>query len=62
MWWSRYFTSIADAENDLNTITNPENFENTSNPQTVFVKVTNTDFNCPCYFTYRANRKCTASI
>lgn len=42
-----YFTSIADAENDLNTITNPENFENTSNPQTVFVKVTNTDFNCP---------------
>ena len=42
-----YFTSITDAENDTAIIPDPENFENTSNPQTVYVKVTNTDFNCP---------------
>ncbi|MFD1063435.1 choice-of-anchor L domain-containing protein [Winogradskyella litorisediminis] len=42
-----YFLSEEDAEADINQISNPENFENTSNPQTVYVKVINTDFNCP---------------
>ncbi|TCK66748.1 gliding motility-associated-like protein [Winogradskyella wandonensis] len=42
-----YFPTEDDANDDANVIQNPENFTNTSNPQTVFVKVTNTDFNCP---------------
>ncbi len=42
-----YFESIDDAENDNAPIDNPETFVNITNPQTVFVKVTNTDFNCP---------------
>ncbi|RNC84906.1 MAG: gliding motility-associated C-terminal domain-containing protein [Winogradskyella sp.] len=42
-----YFVSQDDADNDNNPIPNPETFINTANPQTVFVKVTNTDFNCP---------------
>ena len=42
-----YFTSQEDADNDINFISNPDTFINTVNPQTVFVKVTDTDFNCP---------------
>lgn len=42
-----YFETMQDSENNTNPITNPENFTNTSNPQTVYVRVTNTDFNCP---------------
>lgn len=42
-----YFESVENADNDIDPLPNPENYNNTSNPQTVFVKVTNTDFNCP---------------
>ncbi|MBT8245553.1 MAG: T9SS type B sorting domain-containing protein [Winogradskyella sp.] len=42
-----FFTSEEDAGSDTNPISEPENFENTTNPQTVFMKVVNTDFNCP---------------
>ena len=42
-----YFSSEAAAEAGTNPINNPQAFTNTANPQTVFVKVTNTDFNCP---------------
>ena len=42
-----YYETLALAETGTNPITTPESFTNTVNPQTVFVKVTNTDFNCP---------------
>lgn len=42
-----YFLSEENANTDTNAIADPENFENTSNPQIVYVKVVNTDFNCP---------------
>ncbi|NRA92108.1 MAG: hypothetical protein HRU26_05385, partial [Psychroserpens sp.] len=42
-----YFVTENDADLDSNAIQNPTDFVNTSNPQIVFVKVTNTDFNCP---------------
>ncbi|SHG45007.1 T9SS type B sorting domain-containing protein [Winogradskyella jejuensis] len=42
-----YFLSEGDADNDTNPIPDPENFVNTSNPQTVYVKVINTVFDCP---------------
>ncbi len=41
-----YFRSIEDSEANLNPILNPENFTNTTNPQTVYVKVNNTISNC----------------
>lgn len=41
-----YYTSINDSEANTNVIVNPENFTNTSNPQTVYIKVTNTVSNC----------------
>ncbi|MCA0133885.1 choice-of-anchor L domain-containing protein, partial [Winogradskyella alexanderae] len=41
-----YFTSLVDAEADLNAISDPENFDNTSSPQTVYVKVNNTISDC----------------
>jgi len=41
-----YYTSIDDSEANTNSISNPENFNNTSNPQTVYIKVTNTVSNC----------------
>ena len=44
-----YFTTVEDLEADLNPIPNPENFINTTNPQTVFVKVNNTVSNCFVY-------------
>ena len=40
-----FYTSIQDAENGTNEIENPESFENTTNPQEIFVKIT-TDRNC----------------
>ena len=44
-----YFTTVEDLEADLNPIADPENFINTSNPQTIFVKVNNTVSNCFVY-------------
>ncbi|WP_299129009.1 choice-of-anchor L domain-containing protein [uncultured Winogradskyella sp.] len=41
-----YFESISDAETNSNVINNPEAYTNTSNPQTVFIKITNTISNC----------------
>lgn len=42
-----YFETLEDSESNTNPISNPENYTNTTNPQTVYVRVTNTDFNCP---------------
>ena len=36
----QYFTSEQDAEANENAIANPENYENTSNPQTIYVRLT----------------------
>ena len=41
-----YYLTWEDSEANVNEITNPESFNNTSNPQTVFFKVTNTVSNC----------------
>jgi len=41
-----YFETIEDLETDTNTISNPDNYSNISNPQTVFVKVINTISGC----------------
>jgi gliding motility-associated-like protein len=41
-----YYTNFEDSEANANEISNPENFTNTSNPQTVYLKVTNTVSNC----------------
>ncbi|MCA0132084.1 choice-of-anchor L domain-containing protein, partial [Winogradskyella alexanderae] len=41
-----YFRNLADAENNTNQITDPENYSNNSNPETVYLKVTNTISNC----------------
>lgn len=41
-----YFENLEDLEADINQITDPENYNNTSNPQTVYVKVNNTVSNC----------------
>lgn len=38
-----FHLSEEDAENDINLIPNPENFQNTENPQTIFVRVANAD-------------------
>ena len=38
-----YHTSEEDAENNVNPIVNPEEFENTENPQTIFIRVDNGD-------------------
>ncbi|MCC1485262.1 T9SS type B sorting domain-containing protein [Winogradskyella immobilis] len=42
-----YFETLEEAELDANPIADPENFENFSNPQTVYIKVINTISNCP---------------
>ena len=42
-----YFETLEDAEDDISPITTPENYNNTSNPQTVYLKVINTISNCP---------------
>ena len=41
-----YYTNLTDLVQGTNQITNPENFTNTINPQTVFIKVVNTISNC----------------
>ena len=41
-----YYLSEEDAALETNEITNPSNFSNTTNPQTVFVKVSNSISNC----------------
>lgn len=41
-----YYTNPADLEQSINQISNPENFTNTVNPQTVYIKVLNTVSNC----------------
>lgn len=41
-----YYTDFDDSEGNINEISNPESFTNTSNPQTVYIKVTNTISNC----------------
>lgn len=41
-----YHTSEDDLENNINPIPNPENYTNIENPQTVFIRVTNTISNC----------------
>ena len=41
-----YFESFENAEAHLNPISDPENYTNISNPQTVFIKITNTISNC----------------
>ncbi|MFC7358203.1 gliding motility-associated C-terminal domain-containing protein [Jejudonia soesokkakensis] len=38
-----YYTSESDAQNGMNPITTPEAFENTQNPQTLFIRVSNPD-------------------
>lgn len=45
-----YYENFEDSETDSNPIPNPENYTNISNPQTVYIKVTNTISNC--YATY----------
>lgn len=37
-----YHTTLIDAQNQTDPITNPNNYINTSNPQTIFVRLTNT--------------------
>lgn len=41
-----YYENLEDAEANINAITNPENYTNTSNPQTVYIKLTNTLSDC----------------
>jgi gliding motility-associated-like protein len=41
-----YHETFENAENNTATIVNPQNYTNTSNPQTVYIKVTNTLSNC----------------
>ncbi|WP_111683534.1 T9SS type B sorting domain-containing protein [Winogradskyella tangerina] len=41
-----YFANFEDAEADVNVIADPEAYTNTSNPQTVYIKITNTISNC----------------
>ena len=41
-----YHESLEDLENNASPIQNPDNYNNTSNPQTVYIRVTNTVSNC----------------
>ena len=41
-----YYTDSLELEQGINQISNPQNFTNTVNPQTVFIKVVNTVSNC----------------
>jgi len=38
-----FHLSEADAQNNVNPISNPENFQNTENPQTIYIRVSNPD-------------------
>src|SRR5690606_19464948 len=42
-----FHLSLADADNNVNLISNPERFQNTENPQTIFIRVANFD----CFLT-----------
>ena len=42
----KFFTSQIDAENSLNEIIIATNFQNTSNPQTIYVQIINTNTSC----------------
>src|SRR5690554_4548720 len=44
----RYFTSQAEADSNTNWIGNPTQFQNTSNPQTIWVRVEDTDLPGSC--------------
>ncbi|MDN3666763.1 choice-of-anchor L domain-containing protein [Algibacter miyuki] len=44
-----YFESVDDLESNINPISTPQNYTNTNNPQTLYVKVTNTISNCFVY-------------
>lgn len=50
-----YFASIDDLEIDNNPISNPENYYNTSNPQTVFIKVFNSVADCFTFVALQLN-------
>ncbi len=41
-----YYENYEDSELNANPISDPENYTNTSNPQTIYIKVTNTISNC----------------
>ncbi|MFT5846568.1 choice-of-anchor L domain-containing protein [Psychroserpens sp.] len=41
-----YFETLEDLEADQNAIQNPSNYNNSTNPQTVFIKINNTISNC----------------
>lgn len=41
-----YYENFDDSEANVNAIANPESYTNTSNPQTTYIKVTNTISNC----------------
>lgn len=41
-----YHETFDDAENDTDLIFNPENYSNTTNPQTVYIRINNTVSNC----------------
>ncbi|TDY11577.1 T9SS type B sorting domain-containing protein [Meridianimaribacter flavus] len=41
-----YYETLNDLENETNPIADPENYNNISNPQTVYVRITNTVSNC----------------
>ncbi|WP_282044306.1 T9SS type B sorting domain-containing protein [Winogradskyella flava] len=44
-----YFANLQDAEANSNPIADPENYTNVSNPQTAYIKVTNTISDCSAY-------------
>lgn len=46
-----YYTSYSDLEADENSIFSPESFSNTTNPQTIFIKVET----APCFVSYQFN-------
>ncbi|WP_439151956.1 choice-of-anchor L domain-containing protein [Winogradskyella sp.] len=41
-----YFENIDDLESNINNISNPDSFNNITNPQMVYIKITNTNYNC----------------
>ena len=43
-----FYDSLQDAENEENTIANPEQFVNSTNPQTIYYRLVNEDSNA-CY-------------
>jgi gliding motility-associated-like protein len=47
-----FYTSLADAENEINAISNPAAYTNISNPQTIYAHVTNTQSGCSTIKTF----------